>query len=445
MRNPILTFGLVILGLLAVRPGAAQAPAPLYFPPPTGTAWATSTPASLGWCQPQLDSLLAYAGRKGSKSLLILKDGRLVVERYYGTYNADSVHYWASAGKSLTATLVGLAQQDGLLTLNDGTSKYLGRWTSATRPQQRQILIRQQLAMTTGLGDTPPAPCNNESTSASCLRYLAPPATRWAYHTGAYRTLQNVLVQASGAASITQYTTQRLGSRIGMVGFWFNDVYYSRARDMARFGLLMLARGSWNGTGILTDAAYFQAMTTPSQTLNRSYGYLWWLNGQSSYKLPGPQQTTFAGPLMPSAPADLIAALGKNDQKTYVVPSLGLVVVRQGRAAGASLLAASSFDTELWTRIMAVLCRPTASAAAADAAGFRAFPNPAAETLTLRQPAATAATVRLLDALGRETLRQPAAGPETMLAVAALRPGFYTAQWLDAADRVLARRKVARQ
>ena len=186
-------------------------------------------------------------------------------------------------------------------------------------------------------------------------------------------------------------------------------------------------------------------MTTPSQTLNRSYGYLWWLNGQPSYQLPGPQQTVFPGPLIPAAPADLIAALGKNDQKIYVVPSLGLVVVRQGNSAGASRLAASSFDNELWTRIMAVVCRPTASAAAADAAGFRAFPNPATETLVLQQPGRAAASVRLLNALGREVLRQPLAGAETSVSVAALAAGLYNAQWLDTSGRVLMSRKVVRE
>ena len=444
MRNGYFFIGLIIGCLLTAGGAHAQAP-PLYFPPTTGNTWATTSPASLGWCQPQLDSLLAFAGRKGSKSLLILKNGRLVVEQYYGTYTADSAHYWASAGKSLTATLVGLAQQDGILSLNDSTSRYLGRWTNATRPQQRQLLIRHQISMTTGLDDTPPQPCNNESTTPSCLLYLAPPTTRWAYHTGAYRTLQNVLVQASGATSITQYTNQRLGLRIGMTGLWANDVYYSRARSMARFGLFILARGAWNGTQILTDTAYFRRMTTTSQPLNRSYGYLWWLNGQASYKLPGPSQTTYPGPLVPAAPADLIAALGKNDQKIYVVPSLGLVVVRQGESAGPRTLAVSSFDNELWAKIMAVLCRPTASAPSADAAGFLAYPNPTTATLTLRQPAQTAAAVRLLDALGREVLRQPATGNENTLAVTALVPGFYTAQWLDAAGRVLTSRKVARE
>ena len=243
------------------------------------------------------------------------------------------------------------------------------------------------------------------------------------------RLVRKLQVVRRGWPSITQYTNQRLGSRIGMTGLWSNDVYFSHARSMARFGLFILARGSWNGTQVL-DTAYFRRMTTPSQLLNRSY------------KLPG-SQATFPGPLIPSAPADLIAALGKNDQKIYVVPSLRLVVVRQGNSASASRLAASSFDAELWTRIMAVLCRPTATTAAAEAAGFLAFPNPAAETLTLRQPAHAAAAVRLLDALGREVLRQPATATATV-AVAALPAGLYAAQWLDGSGRVLASRRVVR-
>ncbi|GAA4359649.1 serine hydrolase [Hymenobacter saemangeumensis] len=422
----------------------AQTPA-IYFPPLTGTAWATTTPASLGWCQPQLDSLLAFVGRKRTDAFLMLKDGRIVVERYYGTYTADSIHYWASAGKSLTATMVGLAQQDGLLSINDSASRYVGRgWTSTTAAQERLLLLRDQLKMTTGLDDTPPAPCDNESSTPACLRYLTTPGSRWAYHTGPYHILEDVVTRATSSVSFTRYTNQRLGQRIGMAGFWYNYVFYSRARDMARFGLFILARGTWNGTPILTDQAYFQAMTMPSQTMNRSYGYLWWLNGQSSYMLPGPQQTVFPGSLIPAAPADLIAALGKNDQKIYVVPSLGLVVVRQGNSAGARTAAVSSFDNELWTRIMAAMCRPTATRSSSPA-GFAAFPNPAADQLTLRQPNGSSTSIRLLDGLGRVARQEAVAGPETLLSLAALAPGLYTVQWLDANHQVRASQRVARQ
>jgi len=52
---------------------------------------------------------------------------------------------------------------------------------------------------------------------------------------------------------------------------------------MARFGLLILNKGRWDQTPILTDTAYYRQMLTPSQNLNQAYGYLWWLNGQPSF------------------------------------------------------------------------------------------------------------------------------------------------------------------
>ena len=71
---------------------------------------------------------------------------------------------------------------------------------------------------------------------------------------------------------------------------------------------------------------------------------------------------------------------------------------------------------------MAVFRRPTATTTAAEAAGFLAFPNPTTEILTLCQPGRTAASGRPLDAWGREAVRQPAAGPEVLIPVAA---GWY--------------------
>ncbi|GAA3939077.1 serine hydrolase [Hymenobacter algoricola] len=433
----------MLAGLLLSFP-AARAQSTLYFPPlaASGT-WAATSPQSLGWCQPQLDSLYNFLGRKHTKSFIVLKDGRIVLERYYGTFTQDSSWYWASAGKSLTATVVGIAQREGLLRLTNSTSHTLGRgWTSAPPRQEGLITLRHQLTMTTGLDDVPPPPCDNESTTAGCLLYRADAGTRWAYHTGPYRLLQDVLTSASGL-TINQYTNQRLASRIGMAGLWVNDVYYSRARDMARFGLLTLARGTWNGTAVLGDTAYFRRMTTSSQTLNRSYGYLWWLNGQSSYRLPG-SQVSFPGPLMPTAPPDLIAALGKNDQKIYVVPSLGLVVVRQGNSADGPRLAVSSFDTELWRYLMAAMqCRPLAVPSAANQAAAKLYPNPALTTVTATAVPG-AARLRLLDATGR-VVREVAAGAgETSVSVAGLPAGLYLTQWLTAEGRVLAVRRLGK-
>src|SRR5688572_24365821 len=92
---------------------------PLYFPPVTGTTWDTISPASLGWCQDKIDTLLDYLGNRNTKAFILLKDGKIAVEQYYGTFTVDSLWYWASAGKSLTAFTVGIAQQEGHLSIQD--------------------------------------------------------------------------------------------------------------------------------------------------------------------------------------------------------------------------------------------------------------------------------------------------------------------------------------
>ncbi|QIX62250.1 serine hydrolase [Hymenobacter sp. BT18] len=428
--------------LLLIGASFAHAQQPLYFPPLAGATWATTSPQSLGWCQPRLDSLLNFLGRKGTKSFIILKDGRVVVEQYYGTYTQDSVWYWASASKALTATLVGIAHQQGLVSLDDSVSRYLGRaWTSTTSAQERRITVRHLLTMTSGLDDTPPLPCDNETTDPACLLYLAPAGSRWAYHTGAYRRLLDVLAKAS-SLPINQYTSQKLTERIGMRGLWVNGVYYSRARDMARFGLLTLANGQWNSLPVLTDAAYRQQMLTPSQAFNQAYGYLWWLNGQTSYKLPGPQQTVLPGALIPSAPADLVAALGKNDQKIYVVPSLGLVVVRQGNSAGTPRLALSSFDTELWRYISALNCTATASTPPAAAPGWHLAPNPATGTTLVRwtTPPSAGSYLRLCTLLGQELRRVPASS--ATLSLQDVAPGLYIVGCFGPDGRSLGRQRL---
>ena len=73
-------------------------------------------------------------------NLCCIADGKIVLEKYFGTFTQDSIHYWASAGKSLTATMIGIAQQKGLLNINDSVSKYLGvGWSSETRQKEKLI------------------------------------------------------------------------------------------------------------------------------------------------------------------------------------------------------------------------------------------------------------------------------------------------------------------
>ena len=97
-----------------------------YFPPLTGSAWDTLSAVSLGWDTAKTDTLYRFLAEKNTRAFLVLKDGRIVLERYFGTFTADSTWYWASAGKTITAFAVGLAQQQGRLSIGDTSSKWLG-------------------------------------------------------------------------------------------------------------------------------------------------------------------------------------------------------------------------------------------------------------------------------------------------------------------------------
>ncbi|MEZ4811692.1 MAG: serine hydrolase [Allomuricauda sp.] len=326
----------------------------LYFPPSGSAEWETVSPTELEWNTTAEQDLYDLLETKNTKAFMILKDGKIVVEWYFGDHTQNTSWYWASAGKTLTSFTVGIAQEEGFLDIEDQTSDYLGEgWTSAPLDKENLITIRHQLTMTSGMDDV-----QFDCVTPDCLTYVADAGTRWAYHNGPYTLLQSVVASATSMAW-TDYFNARLRNKIGMDGFWFstngsNNVYFSTARSMARFGLLNLNNGEWDGETILGDSEYRTAMKNTSQNLNKSYGYLWWLNGKESFRAPG-LQLEFSGELVPNAPADMYAGLGKDDQKLYIVPSEGLVVVRMGEDAGEALLGPSSFDNELWEKLSAYI------------------------------------------------------------------------------------------
>lgn len=395
----------------------------LYFPPTTGNNWDTIAPATLGWCDNRVDSLYDYLQQRNTKAFIVLKDGKIVLERYFGTFQRDSIHLWASMGKSLTATLVGIAQQENLLSISDSVSNILGSgWTSATTTQEQAITVRHLLTMSSGLNDAPNLPCDNLSDTATCLQYLAPAGTRWAYHTGAYYKLHNVVETVSGQ-TFNGFTNTRIENQIGMSGIWFNGTYFSKPRDVARFGILTLNKGVWATDTILHDTAYYNRMTNTSQTNNRSYGYLWWLNGKPSFMAPG-LQTVFPISLMPDAPADMFCALGKYDQKLYIVPSQNLIVVRMGNSAYNDANAASPFDNELWQEINK-LDDCAIAVEKLENTQAQVFPNPAQNFITINSQKAIE-NLYLYDVLGNLVVQKNPSATQYILDANNLPAGFYT-------------------
>lgn len=331
-----------------------------YFPPAGSDAWERVLPGDARWDGALLDAAMDFAGHRDSTGCVVLLDGRILAERYWASGSVHARRDVASAQKSVTSLLVGIAQETGLLNINEPSSAILGtRWSKAPAHHEQRILLRHHLSMSTGLDED--------------LVPEADPGTAWYYNNHAYHLVKTGLERAAGQ-SLNDWSREMLWGPIGMMetewvtrvappgvprnlfAFGPEDAPFSAlvmpVRDMARFGLLVQNRGAWRTTSVLADTAFLDASTGTSQEMNPAYGYFWWLNGKASYlrpmRLPGA-----VGPLIPSGPSDLICALGAADQKIYISRELGLVVARQGGPAGEPSAAMTEFDDALWSRLMA--------------------------------------------------------------------------------------------
>lgn len=333
----------------AVQPSLPES---MYFPSNSSSTWETKSLSSLGWNQAAVQPLKDFLIQKHTKSFIILINGRIVMEEYFNGQTATGTWEWNSAGKTLVASITGIAQQEGLLNISSKVSDYLGtEWTSMPLSKENLITVRHLLTMTSGNDDT------KQYVVKPNLTYVADAGTRWAY-SNIFQKLTNVVANASNK-SFETYFNEKIKNRIGMDGFWnfgtIFTIYHSTARSMARFGLLALNNGKWGNEQIVNES-YFKESIAPSQSINSSYGYLWWLNGKSSFMIPG-EQTVYQGYLVPNAPADMYAAMGANDQRIYVIPSKKMVVVRMGDASDPvnPNFAVSGFDNALWEKINAIV------------------------------------------------------------------------------------------
>ena len=395
---------LTIIGLTSLfQTTKAQS---LYFPPLSSTApWDTISPSSLGWCLNEIDTLYDYLQQQDTKGFIVLKDGKIVLEKYFGTFTKDSLWYWASAGKTITSFLVGKAQEENYLSVTDTSSTYLSAgWTNCTSTQEDKIKIRNQLTMTSGLDDDVP---DNHCTIDTCLNYLADAGTRWAYHNAPYTLLESVLTTATGQP-INTYTYNKLKLKTGMTGAWtfvdYDNVFFSKVRSMARFGLLMQNNCIWNTDTLLYDTTYIHQMTNTSQSLNLSYGYLWWLNGKSSFMVPT-SQVVFSGSYAPAAPTDMFAGLGKNGQIVSISKSAGLVVIRMGNQVSSGEVP-TQFCNSIWEKLNAVMCNGTSiNETNSKTKEISIFPNPANTEINIVLPANDNAQIEISNAMGQVIIK----------------------------------------
>ncbi|MEL7210859.1 MAG: serine hydrolase domain-containing protein, partial [Actinomycetota bacterium] len=241
----------------------------------------------------------------------------------------------------VVSLLVGRAVAEGLVMPETEIDDVLGpKWTD--HGETAGITVRHLLTMTSGLDDE--------------LAVVADPGERWVY-SGAFAQLFGVLEEVAGD-DLDTIAADWLFEPTGADGATFYQRRFSgyapiglraSAADLAAIGVAVADRSV---PGLAPS--WYDTSFSPSQGLNEAYGLLWWLNGQDSFVLPGQIREPTPGALVPTAPDDLVAALGKDDQKLYVSTELGLVAARLGdRAAPRTRAALSSFDAQLWDAILA--------------------------------------------------------------------------------------------
>jgi CubicO group peptidase (beta-lactamase class C family) len=325
----------------------ARLPYVQYAPPPAGAALpfpagdrtdlpAEGVDAHYRELAPVLERAFdgrSYADAPGvvTTAVLILKDGKLVAERYRPGFGLYSGYRTWSTAKSITAALIAIAAKQGILDLDAPAS--IPEWGYPGDPRQA-ITYKQLLWMSSGLVSGGPNTNaiyfgGQDIVSAATTTALeAPPGTRWKYANNdsllLLRALRHLLADDLRYLRFpydellhplgmyhTRMEIDHLGNFVG------SSQTYTTARDLARFGLLLAADGVWNGKRLLPEG-WVKFSTTPAPSkrpvVNQwGYGAQFWLLDQ-----------------MPGVPPGTYTTAGNKGQFVSVVPGHDLVIVRTG-------------------------------------------------------------------------------------------------------------------
>jgi len=311
--------------------------------------WTQGDPTELGFDAARLEEIAAEATPE-TNCLLVTRHGEIAGEWYWNGWNQDSTEGVMSVTQAYSSTLVGIAQDEGYLDIDDKVSKYIPEWKGT---ESENVTIREILSHTSGrestnsIGNTElhealiSSP--NPGEFAVGLTQDHTPGKVWSQNLPAIELLNPILTAATGKDP-SQFAEDELFSKIGAkhtqmtqtsTGVtWMHAFLQTSCRDAARLGYLFLRHGTWDGDQIVSDE-WVQEATHPSQELNNGWGYMWWLNRPGSlvsiknlltpdYKEPSDLQ------LNPDAPEGMFWALGFGGRYIQVHPATDTVVVRLG-------------------------------------------------------------------------------------------------------------------
>jgi CubicO group peptidase (beta-lactamase class C family) len=289
--------------------------------------WKVSSPEAQGMDSAKLEAALQVDQtypQNAIHSLLILRNGVIVAEKYYQTYEQDSQNTLYSCTKSFISALVGIAIEEGHIKGVDQPVADFFPEAMQVNPDPRKDAMRLEdlLTMRAGLAWEEGNPAYGSLVSSSDwvaymlnLPMVAEPGSAFNYCSGCTHVLSGVLRQATGLPT-QEYAKARLFDPLGITNYsWETDAAGNAvggwglalsARDMAKFGYLFLQNGVWNGKQLVPKSWVAQSTGHGQPTEGKwTYAYQWWVS---------PDEQVYA-------------AQGMHGQKIYVVPAKQLVVV----------------------------------------------------------------------------------------------------------------------
>lgn len=313
--------------------------------------WRTAKPEEVGMSSSELVKAIEYAADPQYKTdgVAIVKDGYIVAEAYFGTFQKDTMHFSASVAKSFTSALVGIAIDKGLVPgVDEKLCQYFDQWDCDDVDDMRnRIRIKHALTLTTGLkwqeNWSQIDPATNDAlkmgSSGKFLEYMLnreamhEPGEVFTYSTGDPMFMSGVISKAAGMSAF-EFAKKNLFQPMGISSVrWGGDSQgYTgtfanldlTVRDYAKFGYLYLNKGKWDGTQIVSEEWVNKSTRTdPSVSVRKTYGYLWHINLSSRRGAEGL-----------NIPADAFMAAGVMGQNIVIMPSKDLVIVRVATIQG---------------------------------------------------------------------------------------------------------------
>jgi CubicO group peptidase (beta-lactamase class C family) len=293
-----------------------------------------------------------YSESKRGIALLVVQNGSTVFEHYANGAIRDGRWPIFSGTKSFWGIAALCAVRDGLIKLDDHVADTITEWK--TDPRKSRITIRQLLNQTDGIEPAPhlhSQSIDDRNSVAVHLPNVAEPGLVFAYGPSHLQIFSELLRRKLNGRSTISYIQENVLSPLGLTSLEFKrdrrgnplpaSGFELSAPEWARFGELIIGRGSYNTRQIVPAALLQEAFV--GSAANSSYGLTFWLNRQApnareidiEKELDFPwQRARWNGICVcRAAPPDLIVALGSAYQRLFVIPSLKLVIVRQGRDA----------------------------------------------------------------------------------------------------------------